>query len=153
MKTKLPALLIVAAFWSLIGCAWLQDHQPQIQAVGKVALHQIANQAFTIAANTLLDEAKSGFTADIGYALQANARESLPVFTSSDSLKKYLEAWNNSATRQLAEIVPHNLAPPAVQKVALVIADSQAAALPMGPNPKGFIKPSVLSVPSVVNQK
>jgi hypothetical protein len=118
---------------SLTGCAWIQKHQGQINAISGVALDHIAKDAFNIAAGTLATEAQSGFSANMGYALQSNARDSLQTIVSSDSLKDYLNAWNNTATTQMAALVPPNLSPASAQQVALVIADSQAAAIPTVP--------------------
>jgi hypothetical protein len=129
-----PRLIIDALFaiclLAVASCAWTKARQSQIQAVSEVALQHLAKDAYAIGLAAVTDEINSGFTSDIGYELQKNTREILPSLVSSQNLCDYLRAWNMKSTDELAKLVPLNLVPPATQKVALVLVDSQAAAIP-----------------------
>jgi hypothetical protein len=123
-------LLFAACILVLASCAWTKAHQNQIQAVSEVALEHLAGDAYAIGLQALRNEINSGFNANLGYALQTSTREVLPTLVSSQRLADYLRAWNTPATDQLARLVPEGLDAPSAQKVALVLVDSQAAAIP-----------------------
>lgn len=123
-------VLFVGCVAGLASCAWIQSHKPQLTAVGEVALSHIAKDAYAIGLAAFSKEMSSDFSTDVGYALQKSAREQLPYIVSSENLSDYLKAWNTNETDALAALVPKGLDASSAQKVALVIADSQAAAIP-----------------------
>ncbi len=123
-------LLFFGCVILLASCAWIKTHKTQLSGVGEVALAHIAQDANKIGLAALQNEAASGFSEDLGYALQTSTRQQLPSLVSSDSLADYLRAWNLPNTNALAKLVPEGLDAPSAQKVALVIVDSQAAAIP-----------------------
>jgi hypothetical protein len=123
-------LLFFGCIILLASCAWIQTHTLQLGAVGEVALSHIAQDAYKIGLAAFQNEVSSGFSTDLGYALQQTTREQLPTILSSDNLADYLKAWNTADTTALAALVPKGLDAPSAQKVALVIVDSQAAAIP-----------------------
>lgn len=122
--------LFIGCIVCLASCAWIQSHKPQLTAVGEVALSHIAKDAYAIGLAAFSKEMSSDFSTDMGYALQMSARDQLPYIVSSENLSDYLKAWNTSETDAMAALVPQGLDAPSAQKVALVIADSQAAAIP-----------------------
>jgi hypothetical protein len=123
-------LLFFGCMILLGSCAWIQTHQPQLVAVSEVALSHIAKDAYAIGISALQNEITTGFSEDLGYAMQTSTREMLPSLVSSENLADYLNAWNMDNTNALAKLVPKGLDAPSAQKVALVIVDSQAAAIP-----------------------
>jgi len=128
--------LFVATVGLLASCAWIHTHKTQLSATGEVALAHIAKDAYAIGLAGAKDEVSSGFTTNLGYSLQQNAREELPNILSSKNLSDYLKSWNTSETDSLASLVPEGLDSPSAQKVALVIVDSQAAAIPAAGQPQ-----------------
>jgi hypothetical protein len=128
LKVALIALLPACMLAS--GCAWFKTNQPKLQAVGDVALKNIALDAFNIGLQAFESEVSTGFDGSASFDLQKSIRADLPSLVSSDKLKEYLNAWNTAPTAQLAALVPPNLSPASAQQTALVIADSVAAAVP-----------------------
>ncbi len=123
-------LLFAGCILALASCAWIETHKAQLAAISEVALSHIAQDAYEIGLATFANELESGFSTDLAYALQQNARDQLPTILSSSNLGDYLKAWNYANTNALAALVPAGLDASSAQKVALVIVDSQAAAIP-----------------------
>lgn len=89
--------LIVAALlplFALSGCAWVQTHQPQIDAT----LDVVGQRALTVAEKVLIsvavDEADKNFKADFLDSVASGLRQNEANIVTSDDVSKIVQIWS-----------------------------------------------------------